>query len=220
MGNENRHARRAQATRDRVLQAAQHQLDAGGIAGFSLDRVAHDADVAVQTVYNHFQSRDGLLLAVADQALAQDRRYMDAAYDLAAPADERLLAAARAYIAFGLDQPQAFRLLADPPEISNNNNKPLPASVAGVLDRLAGLVEDQNQRLEAALRDGIAEGIIDPGTDAEQAATALWAMLNGIVALSWRVDRLGRSRSEVEAIAETAFAIVADGLRARPDSAG
>lgn len=219
MGNDNRHARRAQATRDRVLQAAQHQLEGSGIAGFSLDRVAHDADVAVQTVYNHFQSRDGLLLAVADQALAQDRRYMDAAYDLAAPADQRLLTAARAYIAFGLDQPQAFRLLADPPEISNNN-KPLPASVAGVLDRLAALVEDQNQRLEAALRDGIAEGIINPSIDVEQAATALWAMLNGIVALSWRVDRLGRSRSEVEAIAETAFAIVAGGLRARTDAAG
>jgi AcrR family transcriptional regulator len=60
----------AQATRSRIIAAARGLLAGGGKAPFSLEAVARDARVTRLTVYNHFDSKRGLLEAVFDD-LAQ-----------------------------------------------------------------------------------------------------------------------------------------------------
>jgi AcrR family transcriptional regulator len=54
-------------TRSRIVEAARELLASeGGLAGFSVDAVARQADVARMTVYYQFRSRLGLLEAVFD----------------------------------------------------------------------------------------------------------------------------------------------------------
>lgn len=213
MVTENRHAKRAQATRTRILDAACRELDEHGVEGFVVERVADRADVGLQSVYNHYRGRDGLLLAVAEHALAADSAYMEAAYDLTGPPEQRLLAAARAYVRFALDHPQQFRLLADPPRILDRQ---AGSDAAGtVAERTAQAVEVQNARLAQALRDGISDGTVNPGIDPEQAATAMWAMLNGLLSLGWRNDRHQLDRHQLQQLAEDGIALLAHGLRAR-----
>lgn len=54
-------------TRNRIVEAARELLASeGGLAGFSVDAVARQADVARMTVYYQFRSRLGLLEAVFD----------------------------------------------------------------------------------------------------------------------------------------------------------
>ncbi len=61
----------AEQTRTRILTAARELLaDSSGISGFSIDAVAHKADVARMTVYHQFGSKIGLLEALSDSLAA------------------------------------------------------------------------------------------------------------------------------------------------------
>jgi len=55
-----------EATRTRILEAACQLLASGGFGAFTIDTVAHAADVSRMTVYNQFGSKTGLLEAIFD----------------------------------------------------------------------------------------------------------------------------------------------------------
>lgn len=62
----------AEQTRARILTAARELLTTGeSLAGFSIDAVARQADVARMTVYYQFSSRAGLLEALFDDLAAR-----------------------------------------------------------------------------------------------------------------------------------------------------
>jgi len=195
-----RTARRAAARRQSILEAAEALLTEGGPAALTLDAVAERADVAVQTIYNRIGGRSALLIAVAQRALEENREYMDAAYAVPGGPQERILRAAAAYARFAAERPYQFRLLADPPDEPE------------ALERVADLVEEQNAKLAAALREGIAEGSINPALDPELTATALWAMMNGLLGLAWRADRLRADATRLSALLQTAITAVTGGL--------
>src|SRR5579875_493522 len=61
----------AEQTRTRILTAARELLlESEGFAGFSIDAVARQADVARMTVYHQFGSKTGLLEALCDTLAA------------------------------------------------------------------------------------------------------------------------------------------------------
>ena len=64
--NSGRRAAAADETRARILAAARALMAAGGERPFSLDGVAKEAGVTRLTVYNQFESKQGLLEAVFD----------------------------------------------------------------------------------------------------------------------------------------------------------
>ena len=79
----------AEQTRTRILGAARELLmDSSGFAGFSIDAVARQADVARMTVYHQFGSKTGLLEALCD-SLAESGGMQEAAaaFRLADPLD-------------------------------------------------------------------------------------------------------------------------------------
>lgn len=193
-----RSARKTAATREAIIDAAQALLDEGGPAALTIPAVSERADVAVQMIYNRVGSRDALLLAIAERALEANRRYMDRAYAQAGTPFERIERAALAYARFAAERPQQFRLVADPPDVPE------------ALGRIADLIEEQNNKLADALRDGIADGSIRPDIDPNLTATTLWAMSNGILGLAWRNDRL---RTEPDNVFPLATDIIQHGIK-------
>jgi AcrR family transcriptional regulator len=198
-----RTARRAAATRQSIIEAAEAILVAGGPTALTLEAVAERADVAVQTVYNRVGGRSAVLVAVAERAFRENREYMDAAYATPGTPRERILLAADAYARFALERPHHFRLLAEPP------------ADAGSLKGIADLVDEQNAKLTAALRDGIADGSFNPDLDPRVTAYALWAAMNGILALSWRADRLHVDPQDMGPVLDTILTVITRGLDAR-----
>jgi AcrR family transcriptional regulator len=61
---------RTNATQARVLDAAVTVLNTVGVERLSLQAVADAADVALRTVYNHFPSKEALLVEAYDQMVA------------------------------------------------------------------------------------------------------------------------------------------------------
>ncbi|MGK8509662.1 TetR/AcrR family transcriptional regulator [Nocardia asiatica] len=195
-----RTARRAAATRRAIVDAAEEIMLECGSDALTLDAVANRADVAVQTIYNRVGGRSALLIAVAERAFDDNRQYMDAAYAAPGRPVDRILRVAEAYTRFAIERPHQFRLLIDPP------NEP------DALIRVADLVAEQNSKLAAALAEGAADGSINAHTDPYTAATALWAAMNGILALSWRADRLRSDETQVRELVTTMLTMVTDGL--------
>ncbi|GEE03022.1 TetR family transcriptional regulator [Gordonia spumicola] len=196
-----RQSRKRIATREAIIDAAEELLDRGGLDAVTLPAVSEKADVALQTIYNRVGTRDAVLLAVAERALAANREYMDAAYALPGSAEDRVTAAAAAYARFAFERPHQFRLLASPPDVPE------------ALERIAELTAEQNGKLADAIRDGVADGSARADLDPDLTATLMWAAFNGVLSLTWRagprVDDIGRLLSLLASI-------VADGVRPRP----
>ena len=206
-----RRERRRLELREAVLVASEAELRTRGAGGFAVERVAAAADVAVQTVYNHFGGRDGLLLALAERAVGVDRAAMSPAYDAVGSPEDRVRAAAEAYVGFGLAHPEHFRLLAFPPGPPHGSAQGTVGAAKETSQRVAVAVRAQNARLAGALHDGAQEGrlrAVDPG----RAATLLWAALNGLVALSWRADDLRTTPQQTEELLELLVDLLEHGL--------
>jgi AcrR family transcriptional regulator len=195
-----RTVRRAAATRQGIVDAAEHVILESGSAALTLDAVAERADVAVQTIYNRVGGRSALLVAVAERALVDNRQYMDAAYSAPETPVDRIRRAGEAYARFAAERPHQFRLLVDPP------NEP------DALERIAELVAEQNVKLAGAIADGIADGSINPDLDPTVAATVLWAAMNGILALNWRADRLRADDTQRSELVAAMSLIITEGL--------
>ncbi|TSE00442.1 TetR/AcrR family transcriptional regulator [Skermania sp. ID1734] len=180
--------RRKAATRRAIIDAAEQIVIERGADALTLEAVSERADVALQTIYNRVGTRSALLVAVAERAQEDNREYMDAAYATPGSPVERVMNAARAYLRFAVERPHQFRILADPP------NEP------EALQRIAELTIEQNAKLEAALRDAAAEGLIPATVDPALTAKALWAAANGILALGWRADELRADPEEIAAL--------------------
>ncbi|MFS4108358.1 TetR/AcrR family transcriptional regulator [Streptomyces sp. PD-S100-1] len=196
--------RRAAATRASVVNAAREIVATEGATALTLEAVAERADVAIQTIYNRVGGRSALLTAVAEQAMEENRAYMDAAYRAEGTAEERLLGAAAAYARFAHERPHEFRILVEPADE--------PEAVA----RIAELTREQNAKLADVIRDAISSRTARPDLDPDDLATVFWATLNGLLALSWRPGALRVDGEDLERLLAAYTATVADGLRRRP----
>ncbi|UDY23544.1 TetR/AcrR family transcriptional regulator [Nocardioides sp. Kera G14] len=195
--------RRAAANRQVIVDAARELVATHGGDALTLEAVAEKADVAIQTIYNRVGGRSALLTAVAEQAMEENRGYMDAAYSAEGTAEERLLRAATAYAQFARERPHEFRILVEPAEE--------PEAVA----RIAELTRVQNGKLADAIRDAIETGVARTDLDPADLAAMFWATLNGLLALAWRPGALRVDGETLDRLIATYTATVANGLRRR-----
>ena len=197
--------RRAAANRRSIVDAAREIVATRGVEALTLEAVAERADVAIATIYNRVGNRSELLIAVAEQAMEESRAYMDAAYEAAGTAEDRLLHVAAEYARFARERPHEFRILVE------------PADEPAAVQRLAELTRLQNAKLTQAVRDGIDAGLARSDLDPDDVASMLLATINGLLAMAWRPGALRVEESDLERLLETYLATMLDGLRVRPD---
>lgn len=157
----------AEQRRARILEAARRLFGQHGYGATSIERIAHDADVAAPTVYVMFGSKRALLFALLDQAAAQadvTRLHEDLK---AAVGDPRIQL--RLLVCFSCS---FFAKAADIVDIARG---------AGSTDDdlLALWKEGESRRLrsEAPLVDAWSRaGALRNGIDAKEALDILWAM--------------------------------------------
>jgi len=67
-----RREQKAQATYDRIVEAARHLFLQRGYVQTTIDAIAEGADVAVETVYARFRNKTNLMIAVKNAAVTED----------------------------------------------------------------------------------------------------------------------------------------------------
>jgi AcrR family transcriptional regulator len=110
MGTMERRARDKAALRERILDAARAIALSDGFAGLTMRKLAAAIEYAPGTIYLHFDSRD----AIARELCLEGYRALLAALEPAAGiADprQRLAVLARAFVGFGLEQREMYRLI-------------------------------------------------------------------------------------------------------------
>jgi AcrR family transcriptional regulator len=162
-----RRREQAEETRRRILAAARRLFVARGYGGTTMETIADDAGVAVQTVYAALGSKRGILMALLDEMAAEaDIAGMRAAIAAAAgdprrQLHERIAFAVRFY-ARGADLIQIAR------------------TVSGVEPDLRDMwTEGEGRRhahAGALVSEWAAAGALAPGISAEQATDMLWAL--------------------------------------------
>jgi AcrR family transcriptional regulator len=201
--NPSRTARRAAANREAIIDAAEELLVEGGLGAVTVEAVAERADVAIQTVYNRVGRRPEVLVAIAERAVDENRRYMQPAFASDAAPLNRIVAAARAYVSFAQDRPQQFQLLNTPPDEPE------------ALERIVAKIDEQVGKLAEILAAGVADGTFISTLEPSTAATAMWAMMEGILALGWRADRRVVEPQPLREIAEFALSTILKGIQPR-----
>ncbi len=161
------HERRAE-----ILAAAERIFVEHGYEGATIRKIADEVGLSSTALYMHFPDKGAILQEISRQAFETLRAANDRAMAQSGPAEDRLRRMMRAYVEFGFDNPNAYRLvyMTRPAELREG-----PQSSARELGtELFRSFERVVEELEAAGRLRV---------DARTAAQALWAGGHGVVSL-------------------------------------
>ena len=159
--------------RSEILAAAERLLvETGDEEAVSIRAIADAAGVTPPSIYLHFADKTELLGAVCEVRFQDFDRYLDEAVIGIEDPLEALEARGRAYVRFGLDHPEHYRILF--------MTRPATDVAPRDLDCLPGLTAFGH--LVEAVAGCMAAGALADG-DAFLVATGLWSGLHGITSL-------------------------------------
>jgi AcrR family transcriptional regulator len=153
-----------------ILDSAGRLLVQDGYNSLSMRKIAGAVGCSATSIYLYFENKDALIHALIDEGMEQLNAYLAAAFDAADEPRERLELLCRAYIGFGLGNPEYYEVMF--------------AMHAEQMDRYpVDKYRKARRNLElfaAALRLAPASSQArDPDLD----AYVIWASLHGAVAL-------------------------------------
>lgn len=154
-------------------EAAWGLLRERGHTALSLREVARAAGVSHNAPYHHFADRSALLARLAETAMAELVRRMEAARGAPGGPAARAVALGLAYVGYAAEHPEGFRLVYDPQVCVPGDPGP---GMAPLLARIGRMLDDTAAELGAGGDGG-------PGADRATVAAALWAAAHGFAQL-------------------------------------
>ena len=97
--------------RGRILDAALGLIEADGLKGLTMRRLAARLDVTATTIYNYFRNRDELYYAVRASGFERLHERLNTAIARKKSPADRLKALITAYVQFGLENAEYFDLM-------------------------------------------------------------------------------------------------------------
>ena len=176
--------------RHALLSAATSLIAERGLEQVTLREAARRAGVSHNAPYNHFESRDALLAALAAQGFADLAQHIGAAGAGSEPLDA-FIASAVAYVDFAAANPTRYRLMF--------------GSAAG---RSANGAPEQARATLIAMITRAQEAGLFGRADPSELAGVLWSLVHGLADLAIA----GRIAQPVQPLASVAAAILARGL--------
>jgi TetR/AcrR family transcriptional regulator len=204
----NRNARRKARTEAAIIAAAEDVIRRQGFDRASVEEISELADVGIGSIYHHFQSKEGLLLALVERAVETNQTYLASGFDLEGTPIERLAAVQAAYLRFYDDEPFYFDLIIL--EYERRAGTYAPAAV----ERISAIAGHTLTQIAELIAEAHAAGEVRP-VDPVNAARFLWASLNGLLASSRRGDALALTREDVDLVLASGMGIVLNGLLTR-----
>jgi AcrR family transcriptional regulator len=158
--------------RDDLLEATERlMIEAGGADSLSIRAIADSVGVTPPSIYLHFADKQSLIVAVCERHFEVFDSVIERAGATVDDPVESLRRRGRAYVRFGLDNPEPYRIL-------------FMSRIGGDrrLEIITGAGGRAFQHLVDAVQRAIESGDFRP-VDAAFAATALWTAVHGITSL-------------------------------------
>jgi AcrR family transcriptional regulator len=188
------------AFRERLVERALRRFAEDGYGAVTLRGLGRELGVSHAMMYRYVADKDDLFAAVRQRSVERFIAYQEERLGDIADPREALLAGARSYVGFALDEPHAFRVMFDLSQPALDSYPPLERA-----HRRAFRI------LEKIVRRAIDAGVVagEPATITQQ----LWAATHGIVTLSL-TGRL-EPRRGTEALALSMAELLLAGLAPR-----
>lgn len=198
-----------------ILDAAQQLINQIGTTALTMDKVVAQVPFSKGTVYNHFSSKEDLLIGLCNGSMQDLAAMFQRALSIDANSRDRMLAVGFTYMLYAYLYPDKFMLVitAKTPSVSD---KASPARQDEHLDldnRLLNLVSGV---LEQAISNQ--DLVLSNGMTPEQVTFAFWSIGFGTISLlSENVERCGtRNNMLLEQAVITNCNLVLDGLNWQP----
>jgi AcrR family transcriptional regulator len=176
LGTTERRERQRQELRTLILDAARELFAELGYESVTMRKIAERIEYSPTAIYFHFKDKEALMRELCEldfASLAQQFQKIAREQDPI----ERLRKIGHAYVAFGLDYPNHYRLMFMTP------HPPIPLSERDQAKR-GNPEEDAYAFLKATVADGLAAGRFRPElTDADLISQAVWAGTHGAISL-------------------------------------
>jgi AcrR family transcriptional regulator len=179
-----------------ILDTARHLLVRDGYKNLSMRRIAREIGYSATSIYLHFENKDALFHALIEEGMERLYRVYCSVTE-GGPADpvQRFVALCRAYIQFGLENPEYYEIMfmAHPEHMAR-----YPADKYRRARRNLDVIA-------AVLEEGHRQGVLE-ATQPRVAASVVWSSLHGAIALliAKRVDvRIDAQEFIEAAIAQT-----------------
>jgi AcrR family transcriptional regulator len=172
LGPKERREREREEIRTRILDAARELFVNEGVDSVTMRRIADRIEYSPTAIYFHFRDKDALLAELCD---CDFRTFSQNFMSVGAIADpvERLRAAGRLYVEFGLQHPSHYRLMFMTPK--NPGSKSIDKG---------NPEEDAYAFLKAIIADLKAHDRLRPQyDDVDFAAQVVWSAIHGVVSL-------------------------------------
>ena len=172
MGPSERRAREREEIRSLILDAARELFAAEGVEAVTMRRIAEKIEYSPTAIYFHFKDKDALLRELCDCDFRDFAQGFAVMAEIADPV-ERLRAAGRAYVSFGLNNPSHYRLMFMTPKTTEASTIAKGNPEEDSYAFLKGIVSEL--MTQGRFRDDI--------TDVDLAAQVMWSAMHGLVSL-------------------------------------
>lgn len=201
--------KRGEATRRRILEAAEQVFAEHGYHEASIVKVTEEAGVALGTFYLYFDSKQAVFEALVIDLNTRVRQSMSEAMDGAVDRVDAERRGFEGFFRFTAQHPALYRVVREAEFVS-------PSVMQLHYDRI---VAGYTAGLEAAQRDGD----IDPALDPETAAWALMGIgeLIGMRFLLWERDEHGTPPAQIEpSVLDGMMRFISNALRGHGNTDG
>ncbi|MCE9673450.1 TetR/AcrR family transcriptional regulator [Myxococcus stipitatus] len=173
MGISERKERQRAELREQILRVAREMVVKEGFGALSMRKLADAVEYAPATLYLHFENRDAIARELCVRGFGEFLAALEPGARVKDPL-ERLMAMAAAYVRFGLEHPETYRLIfLEDARLSTELFRDAPDGAGPrSFALLAGVFED----LKAA-------GRLAEDASPTRLAEVTWAGLHGIVSL-------------------------------------
>ncbi|HEY3054952.1 MAG TPA: TetR/AcrR family transcriptional regulator [Thermoanaerobaculia bacterium] len=173
MGPRERRVREREEIRGKILDAARDLFVAEGYDAVTMRRIADKIEYSPTAIYFHFRDKDALLKELCEHDFLSLAQQFIAMRDISDPI-EKLKATGKAYLQFGIDYPNHYRLMfmtPHPPITEHELEKDNPE-------------EDAYAFLKAIVAQAIAARRFKPEyKDVDLVAQIVWSGVHGVISL-------------------------------------
>lgn len=176
MGTKERREREKSETRDKILDAARELFISEGYEGVSMRKIADRIEYTPTTIYGYFPDKETLFMALCHEDYHRLASSFTALTQIADPV-ERLKMLGRAYIEFGIKNPNHYRMMF------MTGHPTLDESYDDLMGK-GNPEEDSYAFLKVTVEEAIRAGAFrDHLSDADLVSQTLWAAVHGVVSL-------------------------------------
>jgi AcrR family transcriptional regulator len=195
MGVQERREREKQGIREEILEAARTLFVKEGYENVSIRKIAEKIEYSPGTIYLYFQDKADILAQISEETFARlERKLVAINQDAAVEPLDRLRRGLRAYIQFGLENPNHYVITF----VQNSFQCSAGARCFGELLKGVGFAMEAGQIKEA---------------DVVEISQALWAGSHGVTALL--ITCSGFPFVEHSRLVEQMLDILMEGVRRR-----